>query len=82
MRQTLNDILCGLAFAPLAAFVMYGLLAGDPVQTEIGRKAAAEARFYDGVHQRECASDILRPLYARGEPTPEQVDAAYRDCRR
>lgn len=82
MVRLMNDILCGLAFALLVTITVCGLLAGDPVQSEIGRKAAAEARFYDGVHQRECASDILRPIYARGEPTPEQVDAAYRGCRR
>lgn len=78
--RLMNDILGGLAFALLATITVCGLLAGDPVQSEIGRKAAEEARFYDGVRQRGCATDILRPFYARGEPTPEQVEAAYLDC--
>lgn len=74
MRQTLNDI-CGLVLlAPFAAVAAYGLLAEDPMQVEIGRRAAAEAQV------DECAADILRPLYARGGATPEQVEAAYRDC--
>jgi hypothetical protein len=80
MVRLMNDILCGLAFALLATITVCGLLAGDHVQSEIGRAAADDARFYDGVRQRDCASDILRPLYARGEPTPEQVEAAYLDC--
>lgn len=80
MRQVINNILGVLVAAPFAAIVIYAFLAEDPMQAEIGREAAAEAQFYDGERQRECAADILRPLYARGEPTPEQVDAAYRDC--
>ena len=80
MRQILKDILCALVLAPFAAGTLYALLSEDPVQAEIGRRAAEEARFYDGERQRECAADILRPYYANGEPTEEQVEAAYRDC--
>lgn len=80
MRQTLNDILVGLAFAPFVAVAAYALLAEDPVQAEIGRRAAAEAAVDDAERVRECAHDALRPYYAHGEPTPEQVEVAYRDC--
>jgi len=80
MRQTLNDILCGLALAPFMGIVVYCFFAEDPMQAEIGRAAEAEARPYILEQQRECARDALRPYYAHGEPTPEQVEAAYRDC--
>jgi hypothetical protein len=80
MRQALNDILCVLALAPFAAIIGYCFFAEDPVMVEIGRAAEAEARPYVLEQQRACAADILRPIYAVGEPTPEQVEAAYRDC--
>ena len=80
MRQVIDNILCGLALAPVLAIIGYCFLAEDPVLVEIGRAAEAEARPYVLERQRECAADILRPIYARGEPTPEQVEAAYRDC--
>ena len=80
MRQALNDILCALAFAPLVGIGVYAFVTPDPMQAEIGRAAEAEARPYILEQQRECARDALRPHYAHGEPTPEQVARAYRDC--
>lgn len=80
MRQTLNDILGGLALAPFAALTMYCFLAEDPMQVEIGRAAEAEAQVDEAVRVRECAHDTLR--HVRGEPTAAQVEAAYRGCRR
>jgi len=80
MRQALNDILCVLTLAPFVGIGVYAFVAPDPMQEEIGRAAEAEARPYVLEQQRECARAALRPYYAVGEPTPEQVDQAYRDC--
>jgi hypothetical protein len=80
MRQVLTDAALVAIAGALAGIMMYAAVAPDPVQAEIGRRAAAEARGYALAAQQRCADEVLRPHYAAGDPTDEQVAQAYRDC--
>lgn len=67
-------------FVALECMVVFAWITPDPVATEIGRVEKIELVKSLEERQRACAYDSLRHEYAKGQPTAEQVSAAYAEC--
>ena len=75
-----QEVACVAVLGAVGALTVWCWLQPDVVQVQVGEQARAE--LVEGLEQqqRECAHDRLRSAYARGEPTPAEVDAAYAAC--
>lgn len=75
-----QEALVALVLSAFMALTVWCWLQPDVVQVQVGEQARAE--MVEGLEQqqRECAHDRLRSAYARGEPSPDEVDAAYAAC--
>lgn len=80
MRSIVEGILGAAVFAAFCGVMVYAIITPDPVYQARDRRAWEEARVYDIEAQQRCADAVLRPYYAAGEPTDEQVAQAYHDC--
>lgn len=78
LRQVIESIVGTIVVAAFGGIFMYALITPDPMQVEIGRRAAAEARSDAAVLYRSCVHDRTRHLV---DPTPEQVEQASVSCR-
>lgn len=78
--QLANDAACVAVLGAAMALVVWCWAQPDVVLVQAGEQARAELVQGLEQQQRECAHSALRSAYARGEPTPAEVDAAYAQC--
>lgn len=77
MRQAIEAVVGTITFAAFGGIFMYALVTPDPMQVEIGRRAAAEAHEDAALRRRACIHARTRHL---GDPTPEQVERVSVGC--
>jgi hypothetical protein len=77
MRQVIEAVIGTITLAAYGGIFAYALVTPDPMQVEIGRRAAADAREDDALRRRSCIHDRTRHLV---DPTPDQVERASVDC--
>lgn len=76
-RQIAENFAASMVIFGVCLMGAYAMVMPDPTAEAVSMKAGAEAAVYDRALQVHCVNEFIR---AAGDPTPGQLDAAYRDC--